>query len=196
MEVLFPSCAGIDVHQKFVVACRMYKGPDGIQREEKQTFSTMTPGLLKLNDWLDEANITHAAMESTGDYWKSVYNILDGVVEVWVVNASHVKNVPGHKTDVKDATWLCDLMRHGLLRASFIPCQEQREWRDLNRMRVNLVRERASGCNRIHKALESCNIKIGAVATDLLGTSCRLMLNELAKKPDATPEGIASLAQG
>jgi transposase len=174
----------------------MYKGPDNTQRIEKQTFTTMTKGLLQLGDWLVEADISHAAMESTGDYWKSVYNILEGLLEIWVVNAHHVKNVPGRKTDVKDATWLCDLMRHGLLRASFIPGQEQREWRDLTRMRVTLVRERASLCNRLHKALESCNIKLGAVATDLLGTSCRKMLEELVRRPSAKPEDIADLAMG
>lgn len=196
MEVVHPFCAGIDVHQKFVVGCRMYKGPDNALRIEKQTFSTMTKGLLELSDWLIEADITHAAMESTGDYWKSVYNILEGVVDIWVVNASHVKNVPGRKTDVKDATWLCDLMRHGLLRPSFVPAQEQREWRDLTRMRLTLVRERATLCNRLHKALESCNIKIGAVASDLLGTSCRLMLNALVNRPEATAEDIAGMAIG
>jgi transposase len=135
-------------------------------------------------------------MESTGDYWKSVYNILEGNFEVWVVNASHVKNVPGRKTDVKDATWLADLMRHGLLRASFIPNQEQREWRDLTRMRLTFVRERSTLCNRLHKALESTNIKLGAVASDLLGVSCRKMLRELVTKKDAKPADIADLAIG
>jgi transposase len=174
----------------------MYKGPDNILREEKKPFKTMTKGLLELTDWLVEAGITHVAMESTGDYWKSVYNILEGVIEIWVVNSSHVKNVPGRKTDVKDATWLCDLMRHGLLRPSFVPCQVQREFRDLTRMRSVLVSERAALCNRMHKALESCNIKLGAVATDLLGVSSRLMLNALVKQPEATPETIANLAKG
>ena len=196
MEVLFPSCAGLDVHQKTVVACRIYKGPDGTLHTEKQTFRTMTAGLLALNDWLAEADITYVAMESTGDYWKSVYNILEGNFEVWIVNAFHVKNVPGRKTDVKDAQWLADLMRHGLLRPSFIPNQEQREWRDLTRMRLTLVRERATFCNRLHKALESANIKLGAVATDLLGVSSRRMLHMLVSNPDATPADLADLALG
>ena len=196
MEVLFPSCAGLDVHQKTVVACRMYKGPDGALRIEKQTFRSTTAGLLELSDWLTAAGITHVAMESTGDYWKSVYNILEGNFEVWVVNAYHVKNVPGRKTDVKDAQWLADLMRHGLLRPSFIPNQEQREWRDLTRMRLTLVRERGTFCNRLHKALESANIKLGAVASDLLGVSCRKMLHTLVNQPQATPSDLANLALG
>jgi transposase len=196
MEVIHPSCAGLDVHQKTVVACRMYTGPDKTLQIEKKTFRTMTRDLLSLSDWLIEADITHVAMESTGDYWKSVYNVLEGIVETWVVNASHVKNVPGRKTDVRDATWLCDLMRHGLLRPSFVPNQEQREWRDLTRMRITLVRERASLCNRMHKALESCNIKIGAVASDLLGVSSRIILRELVEKPNATPVDLAGLALG
>ena len=196
MDILFDACAGLDVHQKSVVACRIYKGPDGQLRTEKQTFPTMTAGLLQLSDWLAEAGITHVAMESTGDYWKSVYNILEGNFEVWVVNAHHVKNVPGRKTDVKDAQWLADLMRHGLLRPSFIPNQEQREWRDLTRMRLTLVRERATFCNRLHKALESANIKLGAVATDLLGVSSRKILRELASQPNPDPATLADLAVG
>jgi transposase len=196
MEVLFPFCAGIDVHQKSVVACRIYPDSHGTLRTEKQTFRTMTAGLLQLGDWLAEANITHVALESTGDYWKSVYNILEGNFEVWVVNAHHVKNVPGRKTDVKDAQWLADLMRHGLLRASFIPSQDQREWRDLTRMRLTLVRERAATCNRLHKALESANIKLGAVATDLLGTSSRLILRALVETEVPDPTALADLALG
>ena len=196
MDVLFPACAGIDVHQKNIVACRIYTGADQQLHYDKRTFRTMTAELLQLSDWLSEVEITHVAMESTGDYWKSVYNILEGNFEVWVVNAHHVKNVPGRKTDVKDAVWLADLMRHGLLRPSFIPNQEQREWRDLTRMRLTLVRERASLCNRLHKALEGANIKLGAVATDLLGVSSRRILRELATRPEATPTQLADLAVG
>jgi len=196
MDVLFPACAGIDVHQKNVVACRLYTGVDGQLHYDKRTFRTMTTELLQLSDWLAEVEITHVAMESTGDYWKSVYNILEGNFEVWIVNAHHVKNVPGRKTDVKDAVWLADLMRHGLLRPSFIPNQDQREWRDLTRMRLTLVRERASLCNRLHKALEGANIKLGAVATDLLGVSSRRILRELATRPEATPTDLADLALG
>ena len=196
MEVLFPACAGIDVHQKNVVACRIYRAMDGKQVVDKQTFSTMTQGLLKLSDWLAEAEITHVAMESTGDYWKSVYNILEGNFEIWVVNAHHVKNVPGRKTDVKDAHWLTELMRHGLLRPSFIPNVEQREWRDLTRLRLTFVRERASLCNRLHKALESANIKLGAVVSDLLGVSSRKILREIIAGNNTTPSALANLAIG
>src|SRR5882672_10668204 len=120
MDVLFSACAGLDVHQKSVTAARIYQDSEGKLRTDKQTFRTMTAGLLQLNDWLAEVHITHVAMESTGDYWKSVYNVLEGNFVVWIVNASHVKNVPGRKTDVKDAQWLADLMRHGLLQPSFI----------------------------------------------------------------------------
>jgi transposase len=196
VKVLFPSCAGLDVHQKTVVACRIYHRENGTEIVEKRTFSTMTKGLLALSDWLTEAEITHAAMESTGDYWKSAYNILEGLFEVWIVNAHHVKNVPGRKTDVKDAEWLAELMRHGLLRPSLVPSQEQRDYRDLTRFRLTLVRERASMTNRVHKALESANVKLGAVATDLAGVSSRLMLRKLVLDPSATPEQIASLALG
>jgi transposase len=174
----------------------MYKGADNELRIEKKTFRTFTKELIALSDWLAEEDITYVAMESTGDYWKPVYNILEANFEIWVVNAQHVRNVPGRKTDVRDAEWLCDLMRHGLLRPSFIPNQEQREWRDLNRMRLTLVRERATTCNRLHKALESCNIKIGAVATDLLGVSSRNMLDNLVHRPEATPAELADLALG
>ena len=174
----------------------MYPDANGKMCTEKKTFSTMTYDLLVLHDWLAEADITHVAMESTGDYWKPVYNILEGNFEVWVVNASHVKNVPGRKTDAKDAQWLTDLMRHGLLRPSFIPGPEQREWRDLTRTRLTLVRERATLCNRLHKALEPANIKLGSVASDLLGVSSRRILRELVDNKEASPSGLADLALG
>lgn len=196
MEILFTACAGMDVHQKTVVVCRMYKDSKGKEITEKQTFSTMTRDLLRLSDWLTDANITHIAMESTGDYWKSVYNILENNFEVWVVNAHHVKNVPGRKTDIKDSIWLCDLMRHGLLRPSFIPCQIQRELRDLTRLRTVFVRDRANLANRLHKALETSNIKLGAVVSDILGVSSRLMLHQLVEQKNPDPTELAQLAKG
>jgi len=196
VDVIHSRCAGIDVHKAFLVACCIYAGPTGAQCVDIQRFSTMTSGILQLSDWLLERGITHAAIESTGDYWKPVYNILEGSVDIWVVNAYHVKNVPGRKTDVKDATWLCELMRHGLLRKSFIPDPVQRDFREITRLRVTLVRERSSLCNRLHKALESCNIKLGAVASDLTGQSSRIMLKELIKNPSATPQSVADLALG
>lgn len=196
MDILFKSCAGMDVHQKTVVVCRMYQDSKGKEITEKKTFFTMTRDLLQLSDWLTEANITHIAMESTGDYWKSVYNILESNFEIWVVNAHHVKNVPGRKTDIKDSVWLCDLMRHGLLRPSFIPCQAQRELRDLTRLRTVLIRGRANDANRLHKALETCNIKLGAVVSDILGVSSRLMLKELVFQEHPDPSELAQLAKG
>ena len=196
MDVLFKHCAGLDVHSKTVVAARIYVGPGGENFVDKKTFSTMTKGLLELNDWLAEVGITHVAMESTGDYWKPVYNIIEGNFEVWVVNAHHVKNVPGRKTDVKDATWIAELMRHGLLRASFIPNLEQREWRDLTRMRLTLVRERATFTNRLLKAMESANIKLGLVATDVLGVSGRKIIRQLACNLNPDPALLADLALG
>jgi len=156
----------------------------------------MTRNLLEMSDWLASADITHVAMESTGDYWKPVYNILEGNFEVWVVNAHHVKNVPGRKTDVKDATWISELMRYGLLRPSFIPNQEQRDWRDLTRMRLTLVRERATFGNRLHKALESANIKLSAVASDLLGVSSRKIIRKLVTEMNPEPRLLAELALG
>jgi transposase len=196
MDILFEACAGLDVHQKTVVACRIYKDQTGQQHIDKQTFPTMTRDLFRLSDWLAEANITHIAMESTGDYWKSPYSILEGNFEIWVVNAHHVKNVPGRKTDVKDAHWLADLMRHGLLRPSFIPAQDQRQWRDLTRLRLTFVRERATLCNRLHKALESANIKLGVVVSDLLGVSSRKILRQLILQPNPEPSALADLALG
>jgi transposase len=196
MDIIFPACAGLDVHQKTVVACRIYQDQTGKLHTDKQTFSTMTRDLFRLSDWLAEAQITHVAMESTGDYWKSPYNILEGNFEIWVVNAHHVKNVPGRKTDVKDAQWLADLMRHGLLQPSFIPAVDQRQWRDLTRLRLTFVRERATLCNRLHKALESANIKIGVVVSDLLGVSSRKILRQLIAQENPEPSALADLAIG
>lgn len=196
MEVIHPMCAGLDVHQKTVVACRLYTDNKGKLVQETKTFSTMTKSLHQLTDWLVEAGITHLVMESTGDYWKSVYNILGSNFEIWLVNAHHFRNVPGRKTDVKDAQWLAELMRHGLLRRSFVPDEPQRDLRDLTRMRLVLVRERASVTNRLHKALETANIKLGAVASDVSGSSCRKMLRQLLDNPEARPEEVADLALG
>ena len=196
MDILFEACAGIDVHQKNVVACRIHKDSKGELIAEQQTFSTMTQELLALSDWLAEADITHIAMESTRDAWRFVYNILEGNFEIWVVNAHPFKNVPGRKSNVKDATWLAELMCHGLLRPSFVPSQEHRKWRDPTRMRLNLVRERATFTNRLHKALESANIKLGAVASDLLGVSSRKMLHALVTQENPDPSVLADLALG
>lgn len=190
MEVLHECCCGLDVHAKTVVACLSKKG-----RKELRTFSTMTDELLKLADWLTSAGCTHVAIESTGVYWKPVFNILEGVVSVILVNARHIKAVPGRKTDVRDCEWLADLLRHGLLKASFIPPLEIRELRELTRYRQTLVTEHTAVANRLQKLLESANIKLGQVASDVLGLSGRLMLRALAEgEQDA--EKLAELAQG
>jgi transposase len=190
MEVLHECCCGLDVHAKTVVACLSKKG-----RKEIRTFSTMTDELLKLADWLTSTGCTHVALESTGVYWKPVFNILEGVLTVLLVNARHIKAVPGRKTDVRDCEWLADLLRHGLLKASFIPPLEMRELRELTRYRQTLVTEHTAVANRLQKLLESANIKLGQVASDVLGLSGRLMLRALAEgEQDAAK--LAELAQG
>jgi transposase len=195
MKVVYERCAGLDVHKKTVVACVLT--PDGASgwRRETRTFSTMTADLLALSDWLQSLGCTHVAMESTGDYWKPVFNILEATVEVLLVNAQHVKAVPGRKTDVKDAEWLAELLQHGLLRASFIPPVAQRELRDLTRYRNTFIRERATLVNRVQKVLEDANIKLGSVASNVMGVSGRAMLEALIAG-DTNPERLADLAKG
>jgi transposase len=186
----------VDVHKASVVACVIAPSAGGAPCKEVRTFGTMTQDLLQLVDWLVEAGCTAVAMESTGSYWKPLYNLLEGVVEqVLVVNAAHIKQVPGRKTDVKDAEWIAELLRHGLLRASFIPDRPQRELRELTRYRTSLVRERAAEVNRLQKVLEGANIKLSVVATDLTGVSGRAMLAALlAGRTDAA--AMAQLARG
>jgi transposase len=195
MQVLYTHCAGLDVHKKTVVACLITPDPQGGWHQEMRSFSTMTRDLLALSDWLLAAGCTHVAMESTGEYWKPVFNILEAHFEVWLVNAQHIKAVPGRKTDVKDAQWLAELLRHGLVRASFIPPPAQRELRELTRHRSNFVRERASLVNRVQKVLESANIKLAAVATDVLGVSGRAILQALIAG-ETEPAAMAELAKG
>jgi transposase len=172
MDVIFTHCAGLDVHKKTVMACRVTPDPTGQQADglmELREFGTMTQDLLALSDWLAEAGITHVAMESTGEYWRPVYNLLEGHVTIFLVNAAHVKQVPGRKTDKADARWLAKLMRYGLLQASFIPPQGQRDLRDLTRYRTKLVQERSREVNRVQGVLERANIKLASVATDIMG---------------------------
>lgn len=195
MERVYTRCCGLDVHQKTVAACLRVPGPDGRRTCKIRTFGTTTPELLTLADWLLEAGCTHVAMESTGVYWKPVFNILEGVCEVLLVNAYHIKAVPGRKTDVKDCEWIAELLEHGLLRASFIPPPPIRELRDLTRYRRALVEHRATEANRIQKLLEAANIKLGSVAADVLGVSGRLMLKALiAGERDGSR--LAELAKG
>src|SRR5882672_2704383 len=190
MEVVYECCCGLDVHAKTVVACLVTKG-----RKEIRTFATMTDELLQLGDWLSSAGCTHVAIESTGVYWKPVFNILEGLLTVVLVNARHIKAVPGRKTDVRDCEWLADLLRHGLVKASFIPPLEIREVRELTRYRQTLVKEHTAVANRIQKLVESANIKLGQVASDVLGVSGRMRLGALAAG-ESDPEKLAELAQG
>jgi transposase len=195
MEVLYPVCCGLDVHKKTVAACLRLPGPKATRTEEIRTFGTTTRELLRLADWLAVAWCTHVAMESTGVYWRPVYQILEGNFELLLVNAQHIKAVPGRKTDVKDCQWIARLLEHGLLRASFVPPAPFRELRELTRYRRQLVQERAREANRVQKVLETANIKLGDVATDVLGASGRAMLKALiAGERDA--ETLAGLAQG
>ena len=195
MEVVYPRCAGLDVHKKSVVACVLISTGHGPPSQEIRTFSTMTQDLLALADWLASHAVTHVAMESTGVYWKPIYNLLESLFTLLLVNAQHIKAVPGRKTDVRDCAWIADLLRHGLLRGSFVPDAPQRELRELTRYRAALVHERTREVNRLHKTLEGANIKLAAVAADVLGASGRAMLAELvAGETDAAT--LADLAKG
>lgn len=176
MQIINAHCAGLDVHKKTVVACSLTPNPQGGWHKETKTFGTMTCDVLALSDWLQTRGCEVVAVESTGDDWKPVFNILEATVEVVLVNAAHVKRVPGRKTDVKDAEWLAELLEHGLLKASFIPPPAIRDLRELTRCRCTFVRERATLVNRVQKALESANLKLGSVATDVLGVSGRAIL--------------------
>ena len=176
MEVVHPRCGGLDVHKKSVVACVMIPG-----HKEVRTFGTVTAELLRLSDWLQQEGVTHVAMESTGVYWKPVFNVLETTgLELLVVNAQHIKAVPGRKTDVKDSEWIADLLRHGLVRASFIPSRPQRELRELVRYRKTVVEQRSHLVQRIQKLLEGANIKLSDVASDIVGVSGNAMLRALA----------------
>jgi transposase len=191
MEVLYERCSGLDVHKRTVVACvRTAAG------QQTRTFGTTTEALLALGDWLVAQGVTHVAMESTGVYWQPVYNLLESLdLQVLVVNAQHVKAVPGRKTDVKDAEWLADLLRHGLIRGSAIPDRPRRELRELVRYRVGLVRQRAQVIHRIHKLLEGANIKLASVVTDITGVTGRAILDALANGR-TDPLEMANLARG
>ncbi len=195
MEVIYERCAGLDVHKKTVVACRVHSLSNGRKEQETRGFGTTTDELLGLLDWLAAWGCTHVAMESTGEYWKPIYNLLEGHVEILLVNAAHIKAVPGRKTDVADAEWIADLLRHGLLRASFVPPRPQRELRDLTRQRANLVRERAAVMNRLQKVLEGANIKLASVTSEMSGTSVRDMLEAMVAG-ESDPTVLAELARG
>ena len=194
METIYPCCAGLDIHKMTVVACVRRLDPAGRVHEAVRTFGTMTAELLALADWLAESGVTHVAMESTGVFWKPVFNLLESRFEVLLVNPRHIKQVPGRKTDVKDCQWIAQLLQHGLLRGSFIPPKPIRELRDLTRQRSQLVAEKAAVANRIQKVLEDANIKLASVATDVLGVSGRAMIRALIAGQE-DPEGLADLAR-
>jgi len=195
MEVVYTHCCGIDVHKAMVVACVIAPGASGQPQKEIRTFGTLTDELLGLRDWLTETGCTHVAMESTGVYWKPIWNLLEGSFDLLLANAQHIKAVPGRKTDVRDCEWIADLLRHGLLRASFVPNREQRETRELTRYRQALVRERSREVQRVQKTLEGANIKLGSVASDILGQSGREILTRLVGGSTDTV-ALADLAQG
>ena len=194
MEVVYERCCGLDIHKQSVVACVLVPGGEGPQQEVR-TFSTLTDGLLALADWLRAAGVTHVAMESTSVYWQPIYNLLEDEFTLLLANARHIKAVPGRKTDVQDAAWIAALLRHGLLRASFVPPRPQRELRELTRYRTSLIRERSAEVNRLQKTLEGANIKLASVASNVVGVSGRAILAELVAGT-TDPTRLAELARG
>ncbi len=179
MDVVYERCCGLDIHKKLVVACLITPGPEGRPTKQLRSFGTMTADLLELADWLQAAGCTHVAMESTGVYWKPLYNLLEDRFTLLLVNAQHIKRVPGRKTDVQDSEWIADLLQHGLLQASFVPERPERELRELTRYRSSLVRERSAEVNRLQKTLEGANIKLASVVSDITGASARRLLAAL-----------------
>jgi len=193
LQVLYPRCAGLDVHKDMLVArVRCVSDPP---HDEVKSFSTTTSALLELNDWLTEHAVTHVAMEAAGVYWKPVWHLLEEHFQLVLANAQHIKNVPGRKTDVNDASWIADLLAYGLIRSSFVPPTPIQELRDLTRTRKQLVREIAQHSLRIQKTLEDANIKLGSVLSDVLGKSSRAILAALIAG-QTNPEKLADLAQG
>jgi len=195
LSVVYPRCCGLDVHKRQVQACLLVTTPAGTVAHEQRSFGTMTEDLLALRGWLLAAGCTCVAMESTGSFWKPIFNLLEGDLEIQVVNAAHIRQVPGRKTDVRDAAWIAGLLRHGLLRPSFIPNRAHRELRDLTRYRMSLVDERSAEVNRLQKVLEDANLKVAGIATDIMGKSGREMLDRIvAGETDAAR--LAQCARG
>jgi transposase len=191
MEVIRERCAGLDVHKDTVVACMRIQ-TEGQVRREVRSFGTMTQDLLTLADWLEEQNCTHAAMEATGVYWKPVWHMLEGHVELVLANAAHIRNVPGRKSDVNDATWIADLLAHGLIRSSFVPPKPIAELRDLTRTRKQLTREIVQHTQRIQRVLQEANVKLDSVISSVLGVSGRRILRAIIDG-EQDPEVLASL---
>jgi len=195
MDVLYPRCCGIDIHKKSITVCVLIRESGRKEQKQIREFGTTTSAILSCGDWLRDLGVTHVAMESTGVYWRPIWNLLEGQFELLLANATHVKNVPGRKTDVKDSEWIAQLMQHGLLKPSFVPDTVLRDLRELSRDRTSLVAERSRLKNRIQKILEDANIKLGSVASDILGKSGRAMLTAMVKGNE-NPQELADLAQG
>ena len=194
MQVLYERCAGLDVHKKSIAACALWFDESGEKRKEIRSFSTMTGSLLALADWLKQRGVTHVAMEATGVYWRPVWTVLEGQFELLLVNPSHVKALPGRKTDVKDCEWLADLLQHGLLRGSFVPPSDIQDLRDLTRYRAELIQSQNRVANRIQKVLEQANIKLSSIASDTLGVSGISMIEAIISGQD-DPEALANMAK-
>jgi transposase len=195
MRIIAKSCAGIDVHKESVKVCMRKTTDDGELISEVRTFCTMTRDLLALFDWLTEHGVTRVAMESTGVYWKPIWNILEGGFEILLVNPEHIKKVPGRKTDVTDSEWIAELLQYGLLQGSFVPPEPIRELRDLTRYRAKLASDKAATANRVQKVLEDANIKLASVASDVLGVSGRMMMRAMIQGVTEAAQ-LAALAQG
>jgi transposase len=195
MDVIHSRCCGLDVHKGSVVACVLLSDPSGPPHREIRTFGTYTNELLALADWLAEQEVTHIALESTGVYWKAIWNLMEDRFALLLVNPRHIKAVPGRKTDVLDAEWLAELLRYGLLKASFVPDRAQRELRELTRYRTSLINERSAAINRVQKTLEGANIKLASVASDVMGLSGRQMLAAVVEGA-TDPNALANLAHG
>jgi transposase len=194
MDIIYKNVCGLDVHKKLIVACVLKVVERGEIKKEIRKYGTMTRDILALSDWLKQEEVTHVAMESTGVYWKPIWNILEGEFEVILVNARHIKQVPGRKTDMKDSEWIGQLLQHGLLPKSFVPVREQRELRDLTRHRTKSVQQRVSIVNRIQKVVEDANIKLSSVVTDILGVSGRAMIEEMITGEEDS-DRLAEVAQ-
>jgi transposase len=194
MENIFLRCAGLDVHKASVEACVRRMEPSGRLHQQTRHWGTMTRDILMMADWMAAQGVTHVAMESTGVYWKPIFNILEGRFKVLLVNARHLKQVPGRKSDIRDCQWIAQLLQHGLLKGSFIPPRPQRELRDLTRHRTQLVEEKTRTSNRIEKVLEDANIKLGSVASEVMGVSSRAMIQALLEG-EKDPAQIADLAR-
>ena len=195
MRIVYARCCGIDVHKKSISACLLTPDDQGGTQQQVRRFGTMTRDLLELSDWLASNQVTHVAMESTGVYWKPVWNIFEGIFTVLLVNAQHVKAVPGRKTDAKDCQWIADLLQHGLLRGSFVPPSPIRQLRDFTRTRASLRQDHTAVANRMQKILEDANIKLASVASDWLGVSGRTILNQMLDGEEDTGK-LAHLCRG